>query len=189
MLQSVSPSLRRLTYSHVEELRRFALSAQSGRSLRLPGEVVARKEFDWLILGSKLVSLGGGGYAYSVDAPGEVTVPALGITFVLKIVEPHDPRGEYNSEMGTAMDAQKVRGPMFLRNWRAGDRFWPSGSRKLRKLKELFRQRKIPGGQRKLWPVLECGEQIVWVRGFPPAAGVVACPDSRALLIIEESAG
>jgi len=189
MLQSVCPGLRGLTYSHIEELRRFAISAQSGHSLPLPSEVLARKEFDWLVLGSRPISLEGASYAYSVHAPGEVTVPALGVTFVLKIVEPHGSGGEYNGEMGTAMDAQKVRGPMFLRNWRAGDRFWPSGSRKLRKLKELFRQRKIPRGRRKLWPVLECGEQIVWVRGFPPAAAAVACPESRALLIIEESAG
>jgi tRNA(Ile)-lysidine synthase len=155
----------------------------------LPGEVVARKEFDWLILGSKPISLGGGGYAYSVEAPGEVTVPALGVTFVLKIIEPHGSAQEYNQLMASAMDAQKVPSPMFLRNWRAGDQFWPSGSRKLRKLKELFRQRKIPRNRRKLWPVLECGEQIVWVRGFPPAAAVVACPESRALLVIEEGGG
>jgi tRNA(Ile)-lysidine synthase len=178
-----------LTYSHIEELLRFAISAQSGRSLPLPGEVVARKEFDWLVLGWKPICLGGGGYAYSVNAPGEVTVSSLGVTFVLKIVEAHGFGGEYNKETGTAMDAEKVPGPMFLRNWRAGDRFWPSGSRKLRKLKELFRQQKIPRGQRKLWPVLDCGGEIVWVRGFPPAARVVACPESRALLIIEERAG
>jgi len=89
----------------------------------------------------------------------------------------------------SAMDAQKLPHRLFLRNWRAGDQFWPCGSRKLRKLKELFRQRKIPRKQRKLWPVLECGEQIVWVRGFPPAAPVVASAESRAILLIEEARG
>ena len=87
------------------------------------------------------------------------------------------------------MDPQKLLHRLFLRNWRAGDQFWPLGSRELRKLKELFRQRKIPRNQRKLWPVLECGEQIVWVRGFPPAAPVVASAESRAILLIEEARG
>jgi hypothetical protein len=36
---------------------------------------------------------------------------------------------------------------------------------------------------------LECGEQIVWVRGFPPAASVVASAESRAILLIEEARG
>jgi tRNA(Ile)-lysidine synthase len=86
-----------------------------------------------------------------------------------------------------AMDPQKLLDRLFLRNWRAGDHFQPRGSRKLSKLKELFRQQKIPRNQRKLWPVVVCGEQIVWVRGFPPAAPVAASPESRAFLIIEET--
>ena len=189
MLESLSPTLRGVAYTHIEELLRFAPGAQSGRSVLLPGEVAARKEFDWLILGSQPRSPGDGTYAYPVEVPGEITVPALGVTFVLKIVEPHEWGGEYNGGMGTAMDAQKVPGRLLLRNWRAGDRFWPSGSRKLRKLKELFAERKIPRSRRSLWPVLECGQQIVWVRGFPPAASVAATRESRAILLVEEGAG
>jgi len=57
-------------------------------------------------------------------------------------------------------------------------------------LKELFRQQKIPRSRRKLWPVLESQGEILWVKGFPPAAGVAATMESRMiLLIIEQSAG
>jgi len=187
MLQSLRPGLRGVAYAHIERLLQFALGAQSGRSLPLPGEALARKEFDWLILGSQPLSVGNDGYAYPVEAPGEITVPALGVTFVLKIVEPQGSAREYNQVTGSALDAQKLPRRLLLRSWRAGDQFWPLGSRKLRKLKELFRQRKIPRSQRKSWPVLECGEQIVWVRGFPPAALVAATAESRALLLIEET--
>jgi tRNA(Ile)-lysidine synthase len=187
MLQSLRPGLRGVAYTHIEGLLRFALSAQSGRSLPLPGEALARKEFDWLVLGSQPVAVGDNTYAYAIEVPGEITVPALGVTFVLKIVEPPGLPTEYNKVVGNAMDAQKLPRRLFLRNWRAGDQFWPSGSRKLRKLKELFRQRKIPRSRRKLWPVLECGEEIVWVRGFPPAAPVAATAESRVLLLIEEA--
>jgi tRNA(Ile)-lysidine synthase len=187
MLQSLRPGLRGVAYAHLEGLLRFATSAQSGRSLPLPGGGVARKEFDWLILASQPVSAGEDAYAYPVEAPGEIAVPALGSTFGFKILELQEVPGEYNKMAGSAIDAQKLPRRLLLRNWRAGDQFWPLGSRKLRKLKELFRQRNIPRSQRKLWPVLECGEQIVWVRGFPPAAPVVASPESRAILLIEET--
>jgi tRNA(Ile)-lysidine synthase len=186
MLESLRPGGRGIAYTNIEGLLRFALSAQSGRSLPLPGEAVARKEFDWLILGPQSTSPGDNKYAYTVEVSGEITVPALGVTFVLKIVEPPELAAEYNKRAGNALDAQKVPRRLLLRNWRAGDQFWPAGSRKLRKLKELFRQQKVPRAQRKLWPVLECGEQIVWVRGFPPAASVAATAESRAFLLIEE---
>jgi tRNA(Ile)-lysidine synthase len=187
MLHSVRPGLRGVGYSHIEGLLRFAASAQSGRSLPLPGGAVARKEFDWLILGSQPFSGGDDGYAYPVEVPGEIAVPALGVSFQFKIVERQGVPEEYNGIAPSGMDVEKLSGRLFLRNWRAGDQFWPLGSRKLRKLKELFRQRRIPRSQRKLWPVLECGEQIVWVRGFPPAAPVAASPESRGILLIEEA--
>jgi tRNA(Ile)-lysidine synthase len=187
MLHSVRPGLRGVGYAHIEGLLQFAASAQSGRSLPLPGGAVARKEFDWLILGSQPIFGGDDGYAYLVEVPGEIAVPALGVSFQFKIVERQGVPEEYNGMASSGMDAEKLSGRLFLRNWRAGDQFWPLGSRKLRKLKELFRQRRIPRSQRKLWPVLECGEQIVWVRGFPPAAPVAASPESRAILLIEEA--
>jgi tRNA(Ile)-lysidine synthase len=185
MLQSVRPDLRGMAYAHIEGLLQFATSAQSGRSLALPGGAVARKEFDWLILGSPPIS--DHAYAYPIEIPGEVAVPALGVTFRFKIVEPQGVPKAYNQMESGAIDPQKLPHRLFLRNWRAGDQFWPLGSRKLRKLKELFRQRKIPRSQRKLWPVLECGEQIVWVRGFPPAASVAASAGCRAILLTEET--
>ena len=189
MLESLRPGLRGVAYAHIESLLRFATSAQSGRSLILPCGAVARKEFDWLILGLQPISAGNDSYAYPVEVPGEIAVPVLSSTFGFKIVELRGVPEEYNKIVGSAIDPQKLPHRLFLRNWRDGDQFWPLGSRKLRKLKELFRQGKIPQRQRKLWPVLECGEQIVWVRGFPPAASVVASPESRAVLVIEEARG
>jgi len=188
MLQSVRPGLRGVASAHIEELLRFSTAGQSGRSLELPGQVTARKEFDWLILGPRSLPIPQEAYAYPVDLPGEITVPSLGVTLVLKIIEPLGPAGEYNYSAGNALDAEKLPRRLLLRSWRAGDQFQPSGSRKLRKLKELFRERKIPRSQRKLWPVLEWGEQIVWVRGFPSAASVAPHPASRAIMVIEEAA-
>ena len=155
----------------------------------MPGGVIAKKEFDWLVLGPQAISSASDAYAYPIDVPGQINVPLLGVTFVLKIVEASGAAGEYNQLAGSELDFGKLPGRLVLRNWRAGDHYWPLGSRKLWKLKELFRQRKIPRSRRKLWPVLECGEQVVWVKGFPPAAGMAATPESRVLLVVEEGAG
>ena len=76
-----------------------------------------------------------------------------------------------------------------LRNWRAGDAYCPLGYSKAQKLKELFRQHRIPVGQRKVWPVLESGGEIVWVRGFPVAAAAAASPEAGRVMTVIESAG
>jgi len=188
MILAARGHLRGVTYTHLETLLRFASQAQSGRILPLPGRLVARKEFEWLILGPQSPLVADGEFSYPVEVPGRLSVPQLGLSFRFEVVglEETDEKA-YNQVQTASLDLLKLPGKLRLRSWRAGDRFWPLGSRKLLRLKELFREHKIPLAQRKLWPVLESGQEIVWVRGFPPANLAAAMPDSKRILkIVEE---
>ena len=186
MLQIVRGSAHGLTYAHIESLRRFAAQAQSGRVQTLPGGVVALREFSWLVVAPKATGLAGGDFSYPVTFPGKLAVHELGALFHFKILTREDPGKAYNLNKLVCLDPQKLLGELELRNWRAGDSFCPVGSRGVRKLKELFRQRKIPKVQRKGWPVLLCAKQIVWVRGFPPGKGAAANDQAPQVLIVEE---
>ena len=186
MLQMVRGSSHGLTHAHIESLRRFAAEAQSGKIQTLPGGALARKEFSWLVVGPTAREPGGGEFSYPVTFPGELAVRELGCTFRFKILNRDDPGKAYNLSKLVGLDPQKLRGELVLRNWRAGDSFCPIGSRGVRKLKELFRERKIPEVRRKGWPVLLCAGQIVWVRGFPPGRGVAATDQTQRVLIVEE---
>ena len=55
-----------------------------------------------------------------------------------------------------------------VRNWRPGDRFQPAHTRAPKKVKELLQ--KIPAAERKLWPVVLSGKEIIWIPGLAPAA-------------------
>jgi len=183
MIVAVRGNLRGVTHTHIEALRRFAAEAQSGRSLVLPGGLVARRDFDCLIVAPHPPELEESGFSFPVEVPGGISVPRLGLTFRFKIVEAGDCGRAYNNTEMAGLDPRKLPGGLVLRNWRPGDRFQPLGSGKACKLKELLRQRKIPLGQRKLWPVLGSGKEIVWVQGFPPASLVAAPPGTRQLRI------
>ncbi len=186
MLQTVRGSLHGLAHAHIESLRRFAAEAQSGKIQTLPGGTLARKEFSWLVVGPALREPGGEEFCYPVTFPGELAVRELGCAFRFKILNRDDPGKAYNQNKLIGLDPQKLPGELVLRNWRAGDKFCPTGSREVRKLKELFRERKIPEVRRKGWPVLVCGGQIVWVRGFPAGRGVAATDQTQQVLMVEE---
>jgi len=185
MLQTVRGSLHGLAHAHIESLHRFAAQAQSGKIQTLPG-AFARKEFSWLVVGPAFREPGGEDFSYLVTFPGEITVRELGCAFRFKILNRNDSAKAYNANRLIGLDPQKLPGELVLRNWRAGDRFCPTGSRGRRKLKELFRERKIPEGRRKAWPVLLCRGDIVWVRGFPPGRGVAATEQTERVLLVEE---
>src|SRR5207249_9419093 len=186
-------SLRGVTHDHVEALRRFVADAQSGRRLVLPG-LVARKEFDWLVIGAQPQAESAqakpaqaepeSGFSYPVEAPCAVSVPQLGLTFRFKIVTPGEAETSYTKCGLVRLNTARLSQGLVLRSSRPGDRFQPQGSRKPTKLKELFRQHRIPWGQRSLWPVLQSGAEFVWVRGYPPAAAV--SPAKQAVMIEEE---
>ena len=186
MLQIVRGSMHGLTYAHIESLRRFATQAQSGKIHTLPGGAVARKEFSWLVVAPAAIEPVWGDFSFPVTFPGKLAVPALGALFHFKILTREDPGKAYNLNKLVCLDPRKLLGELELRNWRAGDSFCPVGNRGVRKLKELFRERKIPQVRRKGWPVLLCAGQIVWVRGFPPGKGAAANDQTPLVLIVEE---
>ncbi len=186
MLQGARGNLRGITYAHIEALFRLAAEAQSGRRLVLPGGLVAQKDFDWLSIQPSAVTGVDGDFAYAVEVPGTLSLAPLGITLRFKIVKPDTLAKAYNDLKSAPLDPQKLGGKLVLRNWRAGDVFCPQGSHKPRKLKELFRRHKVPREQRKFWPVLENGQEILWVRGFPPSSAVASSGGTAEVLLIEE---
>jgi tRNA(Ile)-lysidine synthase len=187
MIAAARGHLRGVTHAHIEALRRFAMEGQSGRRLVLPQGLVARREFEWLIIGVQGPKTVVKGFSYPVEVPGEIRIPELGLTLLFKIVNACQSGKAYNAVEAVNIDLSRLSGKLRLRNWRAGDSLQPAGSRRVRKVKELFQKRKIPLGQREFWPVLECGNSVVWVRGFPPHDQVAVSRATESVVtIIEE---
>jgi tRNA(Ile)-lysidine synthase len=178
-VQAVRGTLRGVTHQHIEDLRRLAGEAQSGRKVNLPGGLEVRKEFGWLVLSPTGGQEAIREFSYPVRVPGTVRVPELGATFEFKIVQAAPPGKGYNETGDWALDPEKMGAGLALRNWQAGDCYQPAGSHRPEKLKELFRRRKIPASQRLLWPVLAGAQGVVWVRNFPPSQSVATQRHAR----------
>jgi tRNA(Ile)-lysidine synthase len=78
-----------------------------------------------------------------------------------------------------AMDAQRegLAGPgrtATLRNWRPGDRVQLRYSGGPRKVKEVLERMRVTGSGRAVWPVLEVGGRIAWMKGveLEPEQGI-----------------
>jgi tRNA(Ile)-lysidine synthase len=179
-----------LEFHHIEDLRRFAMQDRvSGKELSLPLGWKAFCDPDSLIF----VVPGAGApdatcekhaiedYQYDLAIPGRVIVPEA--ESVIEAVLISHERAEYNPDH--LLDPQLLQAPLTLRNWRPGDRFWPIHTKSPKKIKELLQERHIAQPERRLWPVLVKGNEIVWVRGFPSSAKHRCRPGADALLIRE----
>ncbi len=176
-----------LEFRHVEEIRRLADHDSEGKELSLPlGWKFAREADELRFLTPDLrVEQPTQDYEYELSVPGRVIVHELGSAIEISRVAGGD--CGYNPDH--LLDADSLCGPLQVRNWRAGDRFWPAHTKSPKKIKELLQERQISGPERKLWPAVlirgDEGDEIVWVRGFPAPAKYAAKAGGRAVTIRE----
>ncbi len=65
------------------------------------------------------------------------------------------------------IDAERVAGPMQVRNARPGDRMQPLGLAGHKKVFDIFADQKVPLHKRGEIPVLVCRQGVIWPVGFP----------------------
>jgi tRNA(Ile)-lysidine synthase len=159
-------------FRNIEELIALAREGKKGKPVQLPGNWEACSTFRELQFQPAHLTATAD-YQYPLRLPGEVHVPAAGSVIRARVVnigsrvEPG-----YNSSL--LLDRSLLRPELVVRNWRAGDRFFPVHTSSPRKVKELLQParigREISDAERRCWPVVESAGEIVWMRGFPVAA-------------------
>jgi tRNA(Ile)-lysidine synthase len=176
-----------LEFKHVEEILRFAAEeGAAGRELSLPlGWKLLRHAEELLFVTPDLrEEQSPQDYEHELPVPGSAVLPEIGTVIEAHQV-PADTVAEYNPDQ--LLDAETLPGPLRVRNWRAGDRFWPAHTKSPKKVKELLQERHVAQPERALWPVVLSGDEIVWVRGFAAHAKYRARAGREAALISERS--
>jgi tRNA(Ile)-lysidine synthase len=174
-----------LEFKHVEQILRFAGEDDgAGKQLALPRGWKVVHEGGTLDFQppSQQVENEPRDYQYPLSVPGETRVNDTGIVIQALRVPVSDSAG-YNPDH--LFDPSALDSRLVVRNWHAGDRFWPAHTKSPKKIKELLQERHIPQAERKLWPVVVSGDEIVWVRGFPGRAHLRPKDGTEAVLIQE----
>ena len=83
------------------------------------------------------------------------------------------------------LDAEKMAGDLQLRARRDGDRFEPLGmGGHAQKLSDFFTNVKLPQRARERWPLLSCGDDIVWIPGYQLSDHYRLTKNSRQILYL-----
>jgi tRNA(Ile)-lysidine synthase len=174
-------------FEHVRQLIDLSNSHETRKSLELPGNLIASRSIRELRFSRDQAPVTPA-YSYALRVPGEVRVPELGTLVKALVVGSGDGKGPtgYNYEL--LLDRTRLAPELTVRNWRAGDRFFPAHTKSPKKVKELLQAgrlgREISPAERTSWPVVESAGEIVWMRGFPVPAGF-ATRAGQAILIEE----
>ncbi len=160
LLRAAASSLGlRLEFAHVEET--FALENEGSSSALPEGWAVVLHAGE---LRFQPTSAAPSDYEYDLTVPGRVVVAEAGVVIEALAVAGNSGSEKYNPEH--LLDANSVTRGLTVRNWKAGERFWPAHTKEPRKIKDLLQDRHITGDDKKRWPVVASGDEIVWVRGL-----------------------
>ncbi len=194
-----------LEFKHVEEILRFAAEAGSeGKKLSLPrGWTVLVEPEALVFLAPDPRQLGKASwdasydvahnisqnaardvahdYEYELTVPGRARVREIGM--VIEALRLNAADAGYNLEH--LLDGELLCGTLRVRNWRPGDRFWPAHTKAPKKMKELLQELHVKEPERGVWPVVICGDEIVWARGFAVPAKFQAKAGCVGVLIRE----
>jgi len=180
-LVDIRGDLRSIDLRHVDAILSLCHSAHGHDRVIVPG-VDALRSFDRLLLTSpgELKSRERH-YNFELHWGEKCELPfQAGSICMTPLTRDCEFYANFKEEQGFAVEAAEIDGEaltgsgsphsLCVRNWEPGDELQLPGHRGAQKIKSLFQEYRIVLWERRHWPVVVWGEEIVWVRRFGAAA-------------------
>ncbi|MGE0084139.1 MAG: tRNA lysidine(34) synthetase TilS [Desulfococcaceae bacterium] len=171
-LACVKGNLRRITFTHTENIFRILQKDQDLRCLDLPDRIRVTRKGDSLHISKESETLRNLGKKkpdlapcfYTVTAPGRIRIRETGAVLIFSLPEKMPDIQDFGASVAF-FDMEKASFPIVIRNFQPGDRFRPLGMQGTQKLKKYFADHKIPQDERAKCPILLSEDRIIWVAG------------------------
>jgi tRNA(Ile)-lysidine synthase len=180
-VQILRGDLKGIEFQHVASILELAAQPEGHGRLQIPG-LDALRSFDQIRLARPIKDgLTGRNWRVPVNLPGETFFLDGSRALSAQVFD-----GTGYTEEDSDLDWSCISGPLELRNWRPGDQYRRVGKNKPEKLKTLFQESRIPLWERRNWPIVTMGEEIVWTRRFGPAAACAASAECARVVRMSE---
>ena len=186
-LSRINGNLDSISARNVDQILDLARDHKSGRFLEIHKIRITREYQQLHLERIRMPREAGTSYRYRLQIPGEMKLAEAQSIFQASLDE--DLNGGYFVQRWEFyLSADEVQSGLWIRNWQAGDAYRPVGTSRVKKIKELFAQKKIPRHLRSAWPVVVIDDKIIFVKGFPVSAdrGVKEANRTHLKVVIEE---
>lgn len=137
--------------------------ADTGKQVMLPYGICARRSYDNIII----TKCRDAKDAYSIDIDGDGSYEIADVGIFSVSVKPWKSGMEVSKKIYTKMvDYGKIKGNACIRTPKSGDYIIIDGKGSSKKLSRLFIDKKIDRVKRLTWPVIACGNEIIWAVGL-----------------------
>ncbi len=164
-------SLRKITRAHLEAIRRLVLDSGPSDSIDLPGGWRAYREYNLLRV-VNTTPADAGAFSVPLMLDGITIVEAARYQFEASTIAADGEHASMPGDLRIALfDAAEIRDSgLVVRNFIRGDRISPLGMVGVRKVKDVFIDRKVPRGNRSRFPIVTIGGEVAWLPGIARAS-------------------
>ena len=157
--------LRGLDFAHIEALLRLIGEGPAQCRLSIPSGWEVVREYEDLRLEKSSRGFKRFCYSYSFEIGTTMRIAESRMEFTSRCVPSSQARLPANLTEAI-FDASCLTAPLWVRNFRHGDRFQPLGMAGHKKIKDLFIENSVPLSIRAKLPLLIMGEEILWIPGY-----------------------
>ena len=183
-IKTVAGGLSGVSLKHIHAVHQLAAGRRSQGTLCLPKGLVVDRVYDRLSFRMGPAARASD-YFYLLKKPGRFTLEEAACVLFMEEM-PREKGSIRESDPWTAhLDAERIRYPLVLRNFRPGDKFIPLGMRGHKKVKDLFIDRKVPKDLRSRLPILLSGDEILWICGMMLGQVAKVSPRTEKILKIK----
>jgi tRNA(Ile)-lysidine synthase len=187
-----------ITSTHIAAVERLLANRMSGKRIELPCGLAIWREFDRLVF-TRLTDTARAAEAgeLSVASP---QVEAGGLRLILErgqsgcmlktVIEQAEREKQTTGQdwFIAALDDEAMPDRLAVRPRRPSESALVAGQQKIKKLKNLMIDHKIPSSRRRFWPVVTTpDDRYIWSPGLPPAIEFAATDKTRRLAILRAS--
>ena len=163
-INSAKHDLHDIGTVHVEQVVRLTRKGQSGRHLRLPGEIIVVKHHDTLKIYKETGKREKPKFEKPLIIPGKTQLLDISCEIDALVEKRTEVQKEKNNSKTQYFDYEKVKGkPLVVRNRREGDIINLGGTKKLKK---YFIDAKISESIRDYIPLVAEGNEVIWAIGY-----------------------
>jgi tRNA(Ile)-lysidine synthase len=179
----INGSLQGFTGKHVSDVLTLFLERGTGKSIDLINNIVAKTSYDDFII-EKRKDMDNKDFSYKIEIEGITYIDELGCKLITKVL----PIGGININKKDRFikyfDYDKIKGGLYIRNRKGGDRFVPYGMKGSKKIKDYFIDEKIPKEERDRIPLITDKENILWVVGWRSSDLYKITADTKNILLV-----
>lgn len=181
----IKGDLQGITEKHILDVLMLFLERGTGKSIDLIDNIIAKTSYDEFIIEKKYIIEQKKDYMYKLDMEGTTYIDEIGYSFNVKVLPVTDiDKIDKNKRFIKYFDYDKIKGDLYVRNRKAGDRFVPYGMKGTKKIKDYFIDEKIPKDKRDSIPLLTDDENILWIVGYRSSELYKITPNTKRVLVV-----